>query len=93
MGRGVNGCLLDMQLYVSCNPQGHRLTCRLCIPQHQFVYKSLRAPGSSDDCVMGNGPSVYSQPARGIPSLWDILFLLFSRPFGRSILSGDLTCI
>lgn len=36
----VSNALLDMRLYVSCNPQGHSLTCRFGIPQDSFIYKT-----------------------------------------------------
>ena len=36
----ARGCLLDMVLYVICNPLGHCLTCWLCIPRDQCVYKT-----------------------------------------------------
>lgn len=36
----AHGCLLDTVLYVICNPLGHCLTCWLCIPRGQCVYKT-----------------------------------------------------
>lgn len=83
--------LLDVRLYVSCNPRGHSLTCRFGIPQYPFVYKTSELQEMAGIVSWETSPRFLNPPIEAFflaVTLGTSCSLFFSGPTGTRVCPG-----